>query len=233
MRQGVSDAAKQREQDCWKHAHSVLCASSFTRDSLVEAGLDPQRCRVLPYGVDLPRLAQQRPSSYFRALFVGSGIQRKGLHHLLEAWKRASLPRNSELILVCRVTDPGIREMAVNMPGVRLLPGVSHAKLCDLFQSSSLFVMPSLVEGFGQVYLEALSYGCPVLGTKHTCLPDLGSETDGIYLSAVGDLDHLQGQIERLSELLPGNAKMRAQARACAARFPWEQFRKNLRDCLP
>ena len=223
-------AAKQREQDCWQYADLILCASSFTRDTLLAAGVEPERCRVLSYGVDLPTLTQQSPISNFQALFVGSGIQRKGLHHLLQIWKTASLPEESQLILVCRVIDPGIRAMAETLPGVKLLSGVSYETLVELFQRSSLFVMPSLVEGFGQVFLEALSHGCPVLGTRHTCLPDLGNEADGIFLASVGDLEHLQSQLERLAQWLPGHSTIRQQARACAARFSWQNFRTAVCD---
>ena len=49
--------------------------------------------------------------------------------------------------------------------------------------------MPSLVEGFGQVYLEALAQGCPVLGTANTCLPDLGGEADAIFLVTPGNVE--------------------------------------------
>lgn len=223
-------AAKQREQDCWQHADLILCASSFTRDTLLEAGVEPERCRVLPYGVELPILKEQPSTSHFQALFVGSGIQRKGLHHLLQVWKTATLPQGSRLVLVCRVIDPGIRAIAETLPGVQLLSGVSRETLGDLFQRSSLFIMPSLVEGFGQVFLEALSYGCPVLGTQNTCLPDLGGKVDGIFLSTVGDLEHLQSQLEHLAQWLPGHPTVRQQARACAARFSWQHFRTTLCD---
>ena len=224
----LSPAAKQREQDCWQYADLILCASSFTRDTLLEAGMQPERCGVVPYGVDLPTLTQQPPISHFQALFVGSGIQRKGLHHLLEVWKTAALPQESRLILVCRVIDPGIRAVAETLPGVTLLSGVSYETLSELLQNSSLFVMPSLVEGFGQVFLEALSHGCPVLGTKRTCLPDLGNEADGIFLANVGDLEHLQSQLERLAQWLPNHPNIRQQARACATRFSWQHFRTTL-----
>ena len=106
--------------------------------------------------------------------------------------------------LVCRVMDRPLERMAAAVPGVELLRGVSAAELQRLYRESSLFVMPSLVEGFGQVYLEALASGCPVLGTPNTALPDLGGEADGIFLVEPGNIDELTSQFERLSRLLPG-----------------------------
>lgn len=92
--------------------------------------------------------------------------------------------------------------------------------------------MPSLVEGFGQVFLESLSYGCPVLGTTNTCLPDLGEEKDGIFLTEVGNIDNLIYQIEYLGEKLLNNNQIRDHARACAKRFPWNNFRRKLLSFL-
>jgi glycosyltransferase involved in cell wall biosynthesis len=92
--------------------------------------------------------------------------------------------------------------------------------------------MPSLIEGFGQVFLEALSYGCPILGTFNTCLPDLGGEEDGIFLTEVGNLDQLTYQLEYLAEKLPTNPKLRQKALSCAERFSWQNFRDKLCSVL-
>ena len=92
--------------------------------------------------------------------------------------------------------------------------------------------MPSLVEGFGQVYLEALAQGCPVLGTTNTGLPDLGGEADGIFLVTPGNLDELSAKLERLSNHLVNGKSIRHAARACAGHFPWSSFRRGLCDRL-
>ena len=84
------------------------------------------------------------------------------------------------------------------------------------------------MEGFGQVYLEALSYGCPVLGTPNTCLPDLGTEEDGVFLTPAGDVEDLAGTLERLATFLPDRLALRKHAHACAGRFTWERFRQTI-----
>jgi len=223
----VSKPLAQRERDVWKPADLIFCASSFTKRSLTEAGCDESRCRVVPYGIDLPKEIPPVSPADFRALFVGSGGQRKGLHHLLLAWQRAALPPKSKLTLVCRVIDSGIEKLLAATPRVELRRAASRREVNRLYASSSLFVMPSLIEGFGQVFLEALSFGCPVLGTAHTGLPDLGSEMDGIFICHAANVDELTHQLERLAELLPANPGGRSSARACAERFTWERFRSN------
>jgi glycosyltransferase involved in cell wall biosynthesis len=221
-----------RERDSWRHADAIICSSSFTRRSLVEAGCSASICHVVPYGVSpAPRHDTPQPPG-FRALFVGSGGHRKGLHHLLMAWQSAKLPEDSSLTLICRVIDRGIRALAAQSPRVEIVNGASEADLDALYARSTLFVMPSLVEGFGHVYLESLARGCPVLGTGNTALPDLGGEADGIFVTPAGDVAALGAALERLSSMLPGDRRVRRAARVTAERYPWHTFRANLRAAI-
>jgi glycosyltransferase involved in cell wall biosynthesis len=221
----LDEQLRQRNSDAWKHADLIFCASSFTRQSLVAAGAAEAKCLVVPYGIDVPKTKSQAAET-FKALFVGAGSQRKGLHHLLLAWQRARLPPESKLTLVCRNIDSGIFALLKSTPNVELLRGLTHAALVQQFRRSTLFVMPSLVEGFGQVYLEALAEGCPVLGTTNTGLADIGGEA--VNIINAGDIDQLVTQLEKLSNELPGNANIREAAQQTAARFSWSRFRRTL-----
>ena len=225
---------QQRTEDAWKHADFILCASSFTQATLEEAGADPSSCIVIPYGVSLPEDPEETvdPESSFHVLFVGSGTQRKGLHHLLRAWSNATLPSSSHLTLVCRVIDPALKRLAFATPRTTLRRGVSFETLLSLYRKSSLFAMPSLIEGFGQVYLEALSQGCPVLGTPHTCLPDVGTEEEGIFTVEPGNTGALVTCIEELASVLPENLSLRRRARSRARRFSWSRFRSQISHVL-
>ena len=138
---------------------------------------------------------------------------------MLYAWQQARLPEGSQLTLVCRNLDPGIEQLISETKQIRLLRGVDTTTLSQLYTTSTLFVMPSLVEGFGQVFLEALSYGCPILGTPNTCLPDLGTQADGVFITPAGDVDQLAEHLEDLAVKLPGQPELRNKARACASRF--------------
>jgi glycosyltransferase involved in cell wall biosynthesis len=228
----VSAELKERTRDSWKHADLILCASSFTKTSLLEAGAEEGRCKVIPYGIDVPRIQANSASGRFTALFVGTGSQRKGLHHLLLAWRQARLAKYSRLVLVCRVIDPSIAALVKDTPSVELVPGVKNVPLQELFETSSVLVLPSLVEGFGQVYLEALARGCPVVGTPHTALPDIRKEADPIWVTEPGQIDQLASVLEFLSATLPGDPHVRLRAQACAMRWSWERFRSALRDAL-
>jgi glycosyltransferase involved in cell wall biosynthesis len=225
--------ARARSDDSWKLADHIVCASTFTRSTLLSVGADPARVSIIPYGIDLPKeQCNGKRKDGFHVVFVGSGIQRKGLHHLLLAWQRARLPVESSLTLVCRVLEPSFVPVIAATPRTRLMRGVSQAQIEALYGSATLFAMPSLIEGFGQVYLEALSFGLPVLGTHNTCLSDLGTQADGIFVVEAGNVDELTSTLEQLSEQLPVASGTAERARRCARRFTWEWFRSNIQAIL-
>ena len=226
----VADDLLTRERDSWRHADAIICSSTFTRRSLMLAGCDERLCHVIPYGIELPPERTAVVDHSFEALFVGSGGQRKGLHHLLLAWRRASLAAGSRLTLVCRAIDRGIGDLARSTRGVVIRDGVSPSELDALYARSHVMAMPSLAEGFGHVYLEALARGCTVLGTPNTALTDLGGEQDGIFVVPAGDLDQLASQLKTLSRRLPDDRGLRQAARAVAARHPWTAFRARVRQ---
>jgi glycosyltransferase involved in cell wall biosynthesis len=225
-----------RADSAWQIADQVLCASAFTKRSLVEADADPAKISVVPYGVHVapPPVADEprQPEDGFHALFVGSGLQRKGLHHLVLAWQRARLPAGSRLTVVARVIDPGLVPLLHMKRGVHVLRGVTGEELRHLYDTATVFAMPSLAEGFGQVYLEALAHGLPVIGTRNSCLPDIGGEAEGIFLSTPGQIDELAALLERLSVHLDNNLDIRRKAAIQAQQFTWTRFRSTLRSAM-
>ena len=61
---------------------------------------------------------------------------------------------------------------------------MSQPELEQLYQQADVFVLPSLVEGFGYVYLEALARGCFCLGTWNTGLPDVADQASAMLIPA-------------------------------------------------
>lgn len=230
------DGMRKRSDQAWQLADAIVCASGFTKRSLVEAGANPDWISVVPYGIPPIIVPEEgdlkNGDSVFEVLFVGSGLQRKGLHHLLLAWQRARLPPGSRLTVVARVINSGLSTLIEKTPNVRYIQGVTKAELWALYRSSTLFAMPSLVEGFGQVYLEALSSGLPVLGTPNTCCPELGEERHGVFIVPPAEPDLLAAKLNSLAQQLPGNELIRRNARLRSQQFGWENFRSRLRDIV-
>jgi glycosyltransferase involved in cell wall biosynthesis len=215
-------------------ATGIACASSFTARSVRECmGRKNVEPAVIPYGC-FPSLSRSRGRSFKasrpQVLFVGQGTQRKGLHHLLKVW-REGLHQNADLNLVLNQVDPGITKVVDALPSrPRLLEGLSRAALTAEFESADVFVLPSLVEGFGLVYLEALAAGCHVIGTHNTGLPDLDAPPDVATVIPAGNLDQLQAALEAAIAKASRKGFDRSFIRSFAATRTWEDFRAGIRS---
>lgn len=215
-------------EDEWRLADFITCASSFTRRSLVESGCPADRIRVIPYGIDAaripfdPRLKDGGPT---RFLFVGQGVQRKGFHHLLKAWELAGLG-NAELTCVCYRADP---YLTANLPlGVTLLTKLSRAALDHAFGRAHVFVLPSLIEGFGLVLLEAFAHGCHVISTPNTGLPDIQAPAGCAQVVPTGDPKALAAVLQHAAILHAGGLLDAGASRDVALSRPWSVFRSEI-----
>ncbi len=212
-------------------AARFLCASSFTRRSLIENGAPASGIRVVPYGVDLERYQPDRsrraaPGAKLRLLFVGRINQRKGVKYLLEALRLLKTDE-VELTICGRVVD-GLELFKSFADRVTIRPSVSPAELVAAYQSADLFVFPSVAEGFGQVLLEALASGLPILSTTHTAAPDLIEHGVQGFIVEPRRPDLLAEKIEWAAEHRAELAAMGERARERAARFTVERFRAGI-----
>lgn len=225
--------AETRMPDTW------ITASTFTRETLIENGVHGTRVHVAPYGVDLAKfqpghsLSSKAGRGPLRLLFVGRINQRKGVRYLLEAM-RCLRTDQLELRVCGRVVDD-LRLFRELGSRVRITPNVSSAELIEAYQQADLFVLPSVVEGFGQVLLESMACGLPVLSTTRTAAPDLVREGQDGFVVDPCRSDVLAGRIEWALSHRRDLFAMREAARSRAECFAWSRFRERIvkivRDC--
>ena len=215
-------------------ASRYLVASSFTRQSLVDQGVAADAIQVVPYGIDLQRFhpAPEKPvnTGTLQLLFVGRINQRKGLSYLLSAL-RLLVDCDLHLTVCGRVLDD-LSTFKGFEQQVTIRPSVSPADLVSAYQRADLFVFPSVGEGFGQVLLEAMACGLPVLATTRTAAPDLIA--DGVQ-GFVVEPRHPEALAERIRWAANHREELAAmgkQARLQAERFPWERFRTQIAQVL-
>jgi glycosyltransferase involved in cell wall biosynthesis len=210
-------------------AHQITAASSFTRATLVEGGIDPQRIIIIPYGADLSRFtpSSQARSEKAKVLFVGSVTARKGIGYLLEAW-RALKPSSAELVIAGRLPEETNILHELNHAGVTVMGRVTDRELIKLFQSADLFCMPSIAEGFGLVYLQALACGTPILGTTATAAADIINDHPGVgFVVESRSVESLASSLEMALSKLGELRRSRDECVVAAQAYTWSAFRRR------
>ena len=168
--------------------------SSWAARSIVEDyGAAPERVAVIPPGVDLQQWRPvDRPSDdRFRILFVGGDFERKGGQVLLEAF--AALPSRAELHVVTKSKLAGTDRIHVVND---MTP--NDERLIELFQSSDVFVLPSVAETFGIAAVEASAAGLPVVASRVGGLTDIVADGETGMLVRPGDIKMLADALLQL-----------------------------------
>lgn len=161
-------------------------------------------------------------------LFMGNLIPRKGVTYLIEAIPHV-LKRVPNVEFIIAGDGPlfdklkhRIRELEIEHR-THLCGAIEPADACFLFAGSDLFVLPSLHEGFGEVLVEAMSTGVPVVATTAGAIPEVVEDGVSGILVRPKDIGML---IQAVVSLLK-NEKMRLKfGRACRKRvekfFTWD-----------
>jgi glycosyltransferase involved in cell wall biosynthesis len=153
-------------------------------------------------------------------------VRQKGLHLLLEAWRRLSFP-DSELRIAGRGAS-NERLLAAYRSHFTFVGAVDWSSLREEYRLADLLCSPSLTEGFGLVNIEALACGTPVLTSDGCGAADILDEDEDGFVVPAGDLISLMAKLESAYRNREQLCAMRTQARAKAERYPWSRFRADL-----
>lgn len=217
---------ERKEQEVQLADH-IFVASSITKKSLLDVGINKKKISIIPYGAPIDYFQPQpKTDKKFRVLFVGRVSPRKGIHYLLQAWKQLKLP-DAELLFVGSNQFPeGWLDQYQDL--FRHISSVPHFLLNKYYSSGSVLVFPSLVEGFGLVLLEAMACGIPVITTPNTAGPDI--LTDGIegFIVPIRDVEALKEKLEWCYSHPQELAEMGQAARRKAEQLTWDLYRHKL-----
>ena len=210
-------------------ADRVIIPSEFVRRTFLEAGVPEHKLRTIPYGIDLEHFRPSaRRDSVFRVLFVGNiGIQ-KGVHYLLEAWKRLALP-GAELRFIGTVEEE-MKPVLARYEGLYVHAGhVKHEELHREYGNASLFILPSLQEGSALVTYEAMACGLPSIVSENTGSVVRDGE-DG-FVIPIRSSDAIAEKLQWMYDHRDEAAGLGSSAEAYVRDFTWDRYATSVVDC--
>ncbi len=211
-----------------KNASRIIAVSENTKKDIVDLlHVDPEKVSVVYHGYE----QKIKPTAQlFRnyILFVGDRRGYKNFSFLLESILPL-LKENKELSVVC-TGSPFTPEEMMSFKA-RSIEGQMHhicatdAQLASLYKYASVFVYPSLYEGFGIPILEAFYNNCPVCLSNTSCFPEIGGDA-ALYFDPV-DKESLLHAVKSVLENESIADSLRIKGNIRKANFSIKQMVEN------
>lgn len=198
----------------WNIRHSIrdsdhlICVSQSAKSDLLEFfEVDPKKISVIhqPIALDTRSIEEEKVSTCLRKhdlqpkkylLYVGALEPRKNIAGLARAY--AGMDTDMPLVMVGKRSRYWVDELRWldSVRNLRVIDYVSSEDLACLYAGACLFVFPSFYEGFGLPPLEAMSFGCPVITSQVSSLPEVCGEA-ALYVDPA-DIQDIRAKMQQL-----------------------------------
>ena len=195
-------------------AQRVIVISEFVRERAIEKlGLEPERVRVIPQGIDHDELGPGDQEREPFLLYPARRWPHKNHERLFEAFGLLRRERPElRLVLTGGGDFSGVPE------GVEARGHVPRGELVSLMQRASALVFPSLYEGFGLPPLEAMACGCPVASSDAASLPEVVGDAARLF-----DPNDPAAIAEAVRDVLADPQPWIERGLAQASRYSWDE----------
>jgi UDP-glucose:(heptosyl)LPS alpha-1,3-glucosyltransferase len=239
-------ALEERQFAIARYKKVIAVSEQVKRDVMEHYPVPAERIIVLYNGVDQERFhpsLRDRWRCHIRrelsiperspmVLFVGSGFRRKGLERLLAAW---TLPKMQHAYLLVVGDDARIgyyKDRAKALAGDRIVFAGRQAAVERYYGAADAVALPSIQEAFGNVVLEGLACGLPVIVARGVGAAEIlrGRLNDGIVENPDNPVELAETivtQLERAAELA-----YRDEARRLGEVFSWRSHFRRLEAVL-
>lgn len=231
-----------------RRANYYLTISQFSKNEIVSLlGVEPEKIYVIPCAcsshiakveeeeqLNRVRKKYDLPDRYI--LFVGNTNPRKNLNRLLKAYDMAKDKGEiaHQLIIAGDQGWKFDRELALNgvkhKKDIRFIGFVADEDMNALYSAASLFVFPTLYEGFGIPVIEAQTCGVPVLTSNVSALPEVGGD-GAIYVDPYCEEDICDGILKVLQDETL-RKKLVESGYQNRKRFSWKKSAEMLNDIV-
>lgn len=198
-RENLPVAVIEQVKQSYLCADVVITVSSMLASSLLhKTGV---KCRVVHNIIDTKLFSSVPKLQHSEFTFVTTALlsERKRIHRIILALK--ACPDNTRLIIVGdgaerarleTLIKDNCLENRVEMKGL-----LTREQTAEVYANCDCFVLPSALETFGVVYVEAMAAGLPVIATRCGGPEDFVNEQNGILID-VDNQEQLEGAMKRM-----------------------------------
>jgi len=197
-------------------ADAIVFPSNYSKNYLSrKMGLreDRQTLKVIPHGHNPPEKVEDFPQTFTVGCLGQNGYD-KGQYYLVQAWN-----------LFIRRNPTPKADIKLAGAGTELWGGLGYvARASDVYNGCSVFVQPSVTEGFGLPVLEAMGHGRPIIVTETTGASELVENGKEGFVIPARDPEAIANKIGYFYEHPDEVLRMGKNAREKSMKYTWEKM---------
>jgi glycosyltransferase involved in cell wall biosynthesis len=213
----------------------IIVASSFTAKSLelFEQNIK-SKINIVPYGITCPTkkiINKRNKNDKLKIIFVGRPTLSKGIQYLIQTLDQLDFPWELEIAGSIPEKPHQISQkldLLLKDSRCKFLGQIQNKNLLKKMRESHIFLFPSLFEGFGQVLLEALSCGLPVITTNNTAGPDIIDDGKNGFLTPIRDTKETIEIINNLYQNEELRISIAENGFTKASEYTWIKYQNEL-----
>ncbi|MBU6214856.1 glycosyltransferase family 4 protein [Patescibacteria group bacterium] len=231
-----------------KYPHGTdlfFCRTEQLREELSRTHTE-SICRFVPNGVDCARFSPTIPPRFprtrrgIRFLYVGSVSRRKGVHYLVNAFKKVAASAPDAELLIAGGGEPDfvgeMKKLAQPYPQIQFLGRIEDADLPSIYSSADVFCLVPLSGSTPTVLAEALASGLPIIATRGSGAGEAVARHKVGYIVEPGNVDELSNIMRHIITHRDDLPTLRHSARTASSFYSWDALADSLikgyRDAL-
>jgi len=233
----LSDDDVGMESLCWQYMYwfydqmdVVWVNSAHYRDQWIKRGINPDKIKIFPRGIDTEAYHPRRRKTNFWEkygikgktvfLYVGRVSKEKNIDVLMAAFEQLAA-HHGQIALAVVGDGPYQRELKQRYPAVVFTGYFSGETLWEAYASSDAFVFPSTTDTFGNVILEAQASGLPTIVSDIGGPMELVEEGVNGFVTRAFDATQIAQKMKQMAQDKESLLKMSANARANVEQRSW------------
>jgi glycosyltransferase involved in cell wall biosynthesis len=224
---------RNRKLNEYKLSNYILVLSSFAKQTLLNEGVAPSKIHLVNLGFDPSRFISKNfyptnQDTHLRIIYSGIITKRKGVHLLSLVARRLS-HLYIEWVFIGSKDDAF--DCINGLANSRYIPYLEHDKLVKELHASDIFVLPSYLDSWAMVVIEAMACGLPVIVSENTGAKDAVTEDSG-FIIPIDDEDALMDKILYFYNNRAEIERMGKNAARVVQKYTWDNYYKQVNDFI-
>jgi glycosyltransferase involved in cell wall biosynthesis len=211
----------------------IFVLSQLVNKNLINSGVPSSKIHVFNLGFDPIRFYAKNEyscsfSQSIKIIYTGIITKRKGVHLMSNVAKRLQ-HLSIEWVFIGSKDDAF--DCINGLPNSRYIPYLQHDKLVKELHASDIFVLPSYLDSWAMVVIEAMACGLPVIVTENTGAKDAVTEDSG-FIIPIDDEDALIDKILYFYNNRDEIERMGKNAARVVQKYTWENYYKQVNEFI-